>query len=297
MRPPSSSQEPDFLRNKINERLSILIPEQKDLPYNKLFLAARYSLLEGGKRLRPILAILTAETFGVSYEIALDSACAIEMIQTYSLIHDDLPCMDDDDFRRGKPSLHKVFGDAHAVLTGDYLLTYAFDVIANDHKLSAEQRLAIIAVLAKGSGGDGMIAGQVMDIEAENGPVDIERLTMIHRYKTGALITASIEIGGIIANATPNQFKILRQFGQDIGLAFQIVDDILDVTNSVQKHGKEISSDMINDKTTFLDLLGMDGSSQKAKALVDNGCAALLQLGVDTTMLASLAHQIVRTHK
>lgn len=286
----------DFLRDKINQRLSILIPEQKDLPYNKLFLAARYSLLEGGKRLRPILAILTAETLGVAYEVALDSACAIEMIQTYSLIHDDLPCMDDDDFRRGKPSLHKVFGDAHAVLTGDYLLTYAFDVIANDHTLSVEQRLAIIALLAKGSGGNGMIAGQVMDIEAEaeDVAVDIERLTMIHRYKTGALITASIEIGGIIANATANQFKIIRQFGQDIGLAFQIVDDILDVTNSVQKHGKEISSDMINDKTTFLDLLGMDGSSRKAKELVDSGCSALLQLGVDTRLLSSLAHQIVR---
>ena len=280
------------IREQIEKKLEDLIPE-KNVVHTQLFRAARYSLIGGGKRLRPILTLATAKTLGITPPKALNAACAIEMIHTYSLIHDDLPCMDDDDYRRGKPSLHKAFGEGHAVLAGDYLLTFAFEVIATDPNLDADQKVALIALLAKNSGGDGMIGGQIMDIEAEGLQLDIDNLRQIHRYKTGAMITASVEFGAIIAGASEAQLKCLRRFGDDIGLAFQIIDDVLDVTASKQKHGKEVASDAINKKMTYVGLLGLEPARQSAFTLLERAQKHLIDLKIDTVLLQELARRLV----
>lgn len=276
----------------VEHKLNTLVPEQ-DVAYSILFKAARYSLLGAGKRLRPILAIATAETFGKTCESVLSAACALEMIHTYSLIHDDLPCMDDDDFRRGKPSLHKAFGEGQAVLTGDYLLTYAFEVVVDDPDLTAQQKVALISLIAKNSGCQGMIAGQVMDIQAEGEAIDIESLKHIHRYKTGALINASILTGAIVANVSPKEFQILNDFGHDIGLAFQIIDDVIDVTCAEIKHGKAVASDAANNKTTYVTLLGVESARQAAEQLYQRSLEHLDKLDRDTTLLKALAKRLV----
>ncbi|MBA3816744.1 MAG: polyprenyl synthetase family protein [Parachlamydiaceae bacterium] len=287
----------DYLQSKhshIESKLNELVPERFEAPYNQLFQAARYALMGGGKRLRPLLAITTAEAFGKNCEAALSAACALEMIHTYSLIHDDLPCMDDDDFRRGKPSLHKAFTEGHAVLTGDYLLTYAFEVIAKDPQLLPEQKVALIDLLAKNSGGEGMIAGQVMDIEAEGRLIEIDQLRHIHKHKTGAMITASVACGGIVANASPGQMKILCEFGDDIGLAFQIIDDVIDVTASFQKHGKTVSSDSINNKSTYVTLLGLEPARQAANELLKEAHLKLDLLQIECRFLRELSTRLVQ---
>lgn len=277
----------------IETKLNELIPERLDASHNELYRAARYALLNGGKRLRPLLAITTAQAFGKNTETALSAACALEMIHTYSLIHDDLPCMDDDDFRRGKPSVHKAFTEGHAVLTGDYLLTYSFEVIIKDPLLSAEQKVALVDLLAKNSGGEGMIAGQVLDIEAEGRPLSIDQLKHIHKHKTGAMITASVACGGIVGGATPDQMKLLCQFGDDLGLAFQIIDDVIDVTASVQKHGKAISSDSINNKSTYVTLLGLESAKEAAQDLLVQSNAKLDELRIDCKFLRELSKCLV----
>lgn len=277
---------------RIEEHLDRLVPERK-VPYGVLFQAARYSLLGAGKRLRPILALATAETFGGSLDAALTPACALEMIHAYSLIHDDLPCMDDDDFRRGKPSLHKAFPEGQAVLAGDFLLTYAFDILAHASELSSAQRIQLISVLSQRAGGDGMIAGQVMDLEAEGKKIDLETLRLIHRNKTGAMISAAIEFGGIVANVAKRDFDLLQQFGNDIGLAFQIVDDILDVTASQQKHGKTIASDVANCKATYVSLLGLEHAQHMAQAQLESALSALQKISRNTSLLSQLAQLIV----
>lgn len=276
----------------VEEKLDTLIP-QKDTAFSSLFHAARYSLLGGGKRLRPTLTIATAETFGTRKETALFAACALEMIHTYSLIHDDLPCMDNDDFRRGKLSLHKAFGEGQAVLTGDYLLTYAFEVIANDPGLQPEQKAALVSLIAKNAGCQGMIAGQVMDIQAGGKLIDLESLNQIHRYKTGALINASILAGGIVASISPKEFLALHDFGNDIGLAFQIVDDILDVTSSEVKHGKAVPSDAVNSKTTYAMLLGIDSARKAAETLFDSSLRHLARIDRDTSILKAIAKRLI----
>lgn len=286
---------PAYIKDRgelIERELDRLVPEQEAL-HGQLFSAARYSLLGGGKRIRPILAIATNEVLGGNVDSILMPACALEMIHTYSLIHDDLPCMDDDDFRRGKPSLHKAYREGHAVLTGDFLLTYAFEVLANSKGLSAEQKLRLIDVLSRRSGSEGMIAGQVMDIDAEGKLVDLETLRQIHRNKTGALLLASIEFGAIVANASDKQMEILQKFGEEIGLAFQIVDDILDVTASQQKHGKKIASDVTNNKSTYVSLLGLKRSQDLAEEISKTALGRLQHLSEDASLLAGLAHLIV----
>jgi len=279
-------------RSYIDQKLDGFVHDQK-VPYNKLFQAARYALIDGGKRLRPILTLATAEVFGLDNEAAASPACAIEMIHAYSLIHDDLPCMDDDDYRRGKPSLHKAFGEGHAVLTGDFLLTYAFEIIANDPLLSPEQKISLIALLAKNSGGHGMVGGQIMDIESEGIKIDIEMLRQIHQYKTGAMIAASVEFGGIIARVSPSHREILRRFGSAIGLAFQIVDDVIDVTCSQQKHGRKTSSDEINQKTTYVTLMGLDAAKEAAHELLKEACQQLSHLEHDASLLQGIAKRLV----
>ncbi len=262
--------------------------------HQKLFESARYALLGGGKRLRPILALATTHILQGDCHLALTPACTLELIHTYSLIHDDLPCMDNDDFRRGKLTVHRQFSEGHAVLTGDYLLTYAFEVLANHPQLHPIKKTQLIGTLAKRSGGDGMIGGQVMDLAFEGKQVTLEQLKMLHRNKTGALIVAAVEFGGIISDANPNQMNHLRQFGEAIGLAFQIVDDILDVTEAQAKHGKAIASDVINRKTTYASLLGVEQAQSYAQNLYQQAILALKQIPYDTSLLVWLADFILK---
>lgn len=285
----------EYLKTKsalIECQLATLIP-QKQTPHFRLFDAARYSLLGGGKRIRPILALAVMETLGGDQEKALTAACALEMIHTYSLIHDDLPCMDDDDYRRGKPSLHKAFPEGHAVLTGDFLLTHAFEVLANDIHLTDAQKVKLIAILAKHSGGEGMIGGQIMDLEAENHQIDLDTLRLIHNKKTGAMITASLEFGGVLSSASSADMAVLGQFGEDIGLAFQVIDDVLDVTESKQKHGKVIASDLANNKSTYVSLLGLKESQEFAQTILESAEQKLKRLSVNSSLLVNLAKMIV----
>lgn len=276
----------------IEEQLEALVQLQPK-PYQQLFAAARYSLLGPGKRMRPIILIASAEALGAHASTALSAACAIEMVHTYSLIHDDLPCMDNDDFRRGIPTLHKAFPEAYAVLAGDFLLTYAFEVIVNDSRLTPLQQVSLVSMLAKGSGGNGMIAGQIMDIEAEGKTLDQEKMELIHHHKTGALITAAAEMGGVIAHARSDELAHLRAYGEAIGLAFQIVDDILDVTPSAQAQGKKCSSDERNDKMTYVKLLGLNGAKAKAYALAEHAKKQIALLSGHTEILQALANRIV----
>jgi geranylgeranyl diphosphate synthase, type II len=276
----------------IEEHLHTLIPHKKT-PYHQLFDAARYSLLSGGKRLRPILTLATTQMLGGDLSAALTPACAIEMVHAYSLIHDDLPCMDDDDFRRGKPSLHKVFPEGHAVLTGDYLLTYAFEVLALHPSITPGQKILMISTLAQRAGGNGMIGGQVMDLENQDRSLDLSGLTFIHEKKTGAMISAAVEFGGIMAKSSEHHIESLHAFGEKIGLAFQIIDDILDVTASHAKHGRGISTDVLNQKTTYVTLLGIEASRKRAQDLREEAIAALSDLPADITPLVNIADFIL----
>ncbi len=276
----------------INQHLDQFLPENQT-GYRQLFSAARYSLIGLGKRLRPILTLATTEVLGGDSEKALSPACTLELIHTYSLIHDDLPCMDDDDFRRGKPSLHKAFPEGHAVLTGDFLLTYAFGILADDPLLSAETKIQLISTLAKQCGAEGMIGGQIMDLEAEKEFISLETLQEIHLRKTAALIIAAVDFGAIIANASPQQRKSLLHFAKNIGLAFQVVDDILDLTSSKEELGKPIASDMTNHKATYVSLLGIEKAKEVAQSLLHCALENLEQLDVDTTLLANIAKNLV----
>lgn len=280
---------------KIDRRLAELVPQQNTV-HAHLYEAARHSLLGPGKRIRPILTLATTEALGGNCDQALSPACALELVHTYSLIHDDLPCMDNDDFRRGRPTLHRVYPEGHAVLTGDFLLTYAFEVLADDPLLNGSQRLALISRLARHAGGEGMIAGQVLDIAAEGKQLDLAALQQIHMGKTAAMLTASVEFGGIVSNASPSQMLQLHSFGQKIGLAFQIVDDILDVTASHDKHGRAVASDIVNNKTTYVSLLGIEQARRSAEQLLLEAYDALESLplkGQGASILRQLAELIV----
>ena len=215
--------------------------------------------------MRPRLTLYITEMFGSSYEAALAPACAVEMIHTYSMIHDDLPCMDDDDMRRGTPTLHKVYNDGHAVLTGDFLLTRAFQAIAEEPRLSFQQRCEMTHVLSQAAGGHGLIGGQVVDI-LEN-PKELEDLRKLYANKTGALFVAAVELGAIAAEASDDERKLMRKFGEKLGLAYQILNDILDVSSSMELRGTEISSDLKNGKTTYVSLLGLEGATAEFKTL------------------------------
>ncbi len=225
--------------------------------------AIRYSLEAGGKRVRPILCLLAAESLGAPAEAALSGALALEYIHTYSLIHDDLPAMDDDDLRRGKPTCHVAFGEAQAILAGDGLQAEAFAVLASDALVPAERRLHAIALLAEASGWKGMVGGQSMDLEGEAlASYGLDHLKTIHRLKTGALLRASLEIGAVLGGATPPQRWALREAGSALGLAFQIQDDILDATSDEATLGKRAGKDAEKGKITYPALLGLDGARQ-----------------------------------
>lgn len=228
--------------------------------------AALYTLFNGGKRIRPLFTLVIAEMLEASLEAALSVACAIELIHTYSLIHDDLPCMDDDDFRRGKPTLHRAYSDGIAVLVGDFLLTYAFEMLSQSTSLTDAQKVKLIHFLAKQAGGEGMVGGQVMDLHANQ--IALSTLERIHRCKTGALFNFAIEAGSIISNAPESISLKLRQIGNQLGLAFQILDDLQDST--AEKRGSPLSSDKKNGKITYLTLLGIEGAHTKAVELLES---------------------------
>ncbi len=244
----------------------------------KVLEAARYSLFAGGKRLRPILCIAAAEVVGGSIGEILPVACALEMIHTYSLIHDDLPAMDNDDFRRGKPTNHKVFGEAMAVLAGDALLTEAFDFVSRvrtDKNITAEKLLSAVAILVRGAGYRGMVGGQVIDLESENRTVDIATVEYMHIHKTGALLSASLEIGALLGGGSDDQVSAFKRYGHHLGLAFQITDDLLDVEGDAREMGKKPGSDVAKDKKTYPALLGLTGSREAAREHVEAALQAL----------------------
>lgn len=236
--------------------------------------AMRYSLKNGGKRLRPIFCLEFAKCCGAEAEDALAFGCALEYVHTYSLIHDDLPCMDNDDFRRGKPSCHKQFGEATALLAGDALLTHAFEIIAYAD-LSTDQKAAAATVLAKCAGVGGMIGGQVIDLKYESENPTLSQLLDVHTLKTGALISAACQLGCIAGNATFSQLEAAKRFAENLGIAFQIKDDILDVIGDSAVLGKPVGSDAENDKTTYVTLVGIEQSQKDVEAFTAEAIRAL----------------------
>lgn len=253
-----------------------------------------YSLMLGGKRIRPVLAMATCELLGHSVESVLPAACALEMIHTYSLIHDDLPSMDDDDLRRGKPTNHKVYGEAIAILAGDGLLTEAFTCLSDPAwHLSDHSKIRIIQCVAQAAGAHGMVAGQVLDLEHEGKECNEQQLENIHLHKTGKLILASILVGAHAANANPTQLATLDTFGRKIGLAFQIADDILDITQTTETLGKNAKSDLKKNKSTYPSLIGLEKSKQKAETLLKESVELLSTFGERSAFLKELATLIV----
>ena len=265
-----------------------------DRPYGQLQEAMRYSLLAGGKRVRPVLTCAFAELFGGEWEKAVPFGCALELIHTYSLIHDDLPCMDDDDLRRGKPTCHKVYGETLAVLAGDALQPEAFAILAAAEGLSAQQRIDAVAVLARAAGGDGMVAGQVLDLDGKCR--SREQVELLHSLKTGAMIAAAAELGCVAANAAPEQRQAARDYAREVGLAFQIRDDMLDVIADQTEFGKPIGSDREEGKTTFVDLIGLDGCEREVAACTGRAKAALSDFPGNGFLL-ELADQLAERRK
>lgn len=271
----------------IEARLRELIPSRDET----IFEAARYSLLSSGKRLRPLLALTTAAALGADPLAALDPACAIEMIHTYSLIHDDLPCMDDDDLRRGKPTLHKVYGDAMALLAGDYLLTFAFEVLSNAKGLSSEQKLQMIKTISTRSGAPGMIGGQAIDIESEGREIDEDTLLQMHYGKTAALITAALECGRLAASV---ECPLLESIGLELGLAYQLQDDLLDATSTTAILGKTAGADLDKHKATAISIYGVTATQEKLQSLERSLFQKLQQLPNQGSELASLIQKILQ---
>lgn len=255
--------------------------------------AMRYSLLSGGKRLRPLLCCAAAEACGGTIRRALPAACAVEMVHAYSLIHDDLPCMDDDDLRRGKPTSHKVFGEGMAVLAGDALLTQAFAEVARVRPASRHTAADLVSLLAAASGSRGLIAGQVADLEGEGRKPTEPALYFVHAAKTGMLLRASLKLGGMSAGASPARLASLDRFGFALGLAFQIQDDILDCTQSAAKLGKTAGKDAAAGKMTFPALFGLEGSRELAARWTEDALLALRPFGRRAAVLRGLTLQLL----
>jgi geranylgeranyl diphosphate synthase, type II len=284
-------------RETADAALERLLPAATQHP-TSIHQAMRHSVFAGGKRLRPILCMEAGRMLASSLPPGIDDVgAALEMLHTYSLIHDDLPALDNDDLRRGRPTCHKAFGEAIAILAGDALQTQAYEVLAQI-ACPAEARVAIIREIAHATGTiDGMIGGQVVDLEAEHKKPDLPTLEYIHRSKTAALITASVVTGGLYAGANESQVARLRAFGQAIGLAFQIVDDVLDITQTSEQLGKTAGKDTAAEKTTYPALFGIEESIRKADALVEQACAELASFGPGSATLKDLAHFLVERKK
>lgn len=257
--------------------------------------AMKYSLSNGGKRLRPVFCLEFAACLGLSKKEALPFACALEYIHTYSLIHDDLPCMDNDDFRRGKPSCHKKFGEAVALLAGDALLTHAFQIIT-ESELSDYKKINAVSLLSQNSGACGMIGGQVIDLKYEKGKPNLNQILSVHKLKTGALISAACLMGCIAGGATEKQMAAASKFAYTLGIAFQIKDDILDVTGDSALLGKPVGSDAENNKTTYVTLEGLDKAQRDVQQLTDNA-VVLLENFNNNDFLVMLAEKLVNRNK
>ena len=280
-----------------DEALERLLPPATQYP-TSIHQAMRHSVFAGGKRLRPILCMEAARVIASSLPAGVEElGSALEMLHTYSLIHDDLPALDNDDLRRGRPTCHRVYGEAVAILAGDGLQTYAYEVLAN-LLCPADARAAIIAEIAHATGTvDGMIGGQVMDLEAEHKHADAVTLEYIHRSKTGALLTASVVAGGIYAGGGEAQIQSLRDFGMNIGLAFQIVDDVLDVTQTSEQLGKTAGKDTATEKSTYPSLFGIEASLKKADKLIHKANTALDHFGDCSSNLREIAAFLVERKK
>jgi geranylgeranyl diphosphate synthase type II len=277
----------------VDVELDRRVPSE-DTPPQTIHRAMRYSLFAGGKRIRPILCIEAARTISDSPHGVETVACALEMVHTYSLIHDDLPALDNDDYRRGKPTCHKMFGEAMAILAGDALLTHAFHVIAGKEDVESERRASMTLELATAAcTPDGMVAGQVADLEGEGKTPKPQLLESIHRAKTGALLRASVRIGGIYAGANPGQLQMLSRYGEHIGLAFQIVDDVLDIEQSSEALGKTAGKDAKQHKVTFPAVYGMEQSRRMADQERSRAHQALEIFGSRASRLHDLADLIV----
>jgi len=280
-------------RALVDARLESLVPSETKEP-RSVHSAIRWSLFAGGKRLRPLLLLATGQAFGALSDVLLDTACALEMIHTYSLIHDDLPSMDDDDLRRGRPTCHIRFGEATAILAGDALQTLAFQTIAEDEKLKAETRVRLLSEVARASGTPlGMIAGQAHDLAAESREVSGDELERIHRLKTGALIACAARAGAIIAGASDEELEAVTRYSAALGLLFQITDDLLDVTASAKDLGKTPGKDARSSKATYPALYGLDATRERARLAYTEACAALAEIERPTPALRAIAQLIL----
>ena len=273
---------------QINGALDKLLPPQTAEPPT-IHKAMRYSVFAGGKRIRPVLCLAACEAVGSKSSAAMPLACAVECIHTYSLIHDDLPCMDDDDLRRGKPTNHKVFGEGIAVLAGDALLTEAFALVAKARPPKRYSTQMLVNDLAFAAGSLRLIAGQVQDLEGEDRQLRLEEVKRTHLNKTAALITTAVRLGAMAGNASPTQLKRLTRYGQDLGLAFQVIDDILDATSTKEIMGKSVRADQKNHKSTFPAVLGLDKSRKFAAELIADAQKQLSSFGKSADPLRSIA--------
>ncbi len=285
------AQQAQQVEAALDQSLPMRYPEQ-------IYEAMRYSLLAGGKRLRPILCLATCKMLGAAESVAMPTACALEMVHTMSLIHDDLPAMDDDDYRRGKLTNHKVYGEDVAVLAGDGLLAYAFEYIATQTQGAApEQILKVIAQLGKAVGADGLVGGQIVDLASEGTLVNEETLTYIHMHKTAALLEISVTSGAMLAGADAIAVEQLSRYAQRIGLAFQIVDDVLDITSTPETLGKSVGKDVAAQKATYPSLWGLEESQRRAEQLIVEAISALDSFGESAEPLRAIAKYITaRTH-
>jgi geranylgeranyl diphosphate synthase type II len=279
-------------QKEVDRALDRFLPKESVAPAT-IHKAMRYSLFAGGKRLRPILCLAAAEACGGKFAAALPSACAVECIHTYSLIHDDLPSMDNDDLRRGRPTCHKVFGDAIAILAGDALLTVAFEIASHAKPVSRFDLRDVMLEIAEAAGSRKLIAGQVADLEAEGKNLSRDQVRSIHENKTAALLTASVRLGAMAANARAKQLAAVTAFGRALGLAFQVIDDILDVTQTSEKLGKSAGKDLAAKKATYPAVFGLEKSRSEARRLTTQAHKALNTLGADAEVLRALADYLL----
>ena len=281
------------IQQDVDKAFDAMLPVPEDTRA-RLVEAMRYAAIGGGKRVRPLLVAATAAMFGVDRDAAVRTGCAVEAIHVYSLIHDDLPCMDDDDLRHGKPTVHKAFDEATAVLAGDSLHALAFEILS-DTATSGDPftRAELIATLAAASGMGGMAGGQMMDMVAEETDYDLHSITRLQQLKTGALLAASVEMGAILGKVAPEGRAHLRAYARDIGLAFQIADDLLDHEGDEDLAGKALRKDDEQGKQTFVTLMGPEGARQQAKALIEQAVGHLVSYGDDAALLCALARYIV----
>lgn len=295
----------------INDKLQKYVVE-KDVPQQSIYTAMKYSLMAGGKRLRPILSLAVCEMLHGDINTVIPFACAIEMIHTYSLIHDDLPAMDNDDYRRGRLTNHKVFGEAKAILAGDALLNYAFEIMLEacmqDHYSSVEEKTNIgvlpvqnkikaMKIIADASGVSGMIGGQIVDLESENKQISADMLHYMHKYKTGALIKAPILSAAALCGANEEQIKYLEEYAENIGLGFQIKDDILDIEGNFETLGKAVGSDVANQKSTFVTIYGLDESKKMLVDITNKSINVLRKFGDEAQFLVNLSNYLLTREK